>query len=335
MLRKIAWCEPQAAYSGFIKGFKHKPIYFMRTKPNIKTQLGQLNDVIRTEFIPAITGGINCSDTERRLMSLPSRFGGLGIPIFSEYAQKEYEFSTILSNDLTTNIINQQPQFATNNNVKKIKSKIKLTKMQHHNEELQKLRSTLSDEQKGPNKLNREQGASSWLTTIPLSEEGYDLTKELFWDLIRIRYGWTLTRLPSNCECGNKFDVQHVLSCKYGGGGGGGGGGGFVSLQHNHISNIPWILFKEVCKDVRVEPQLQQITSEYLQHSTAAGNEVRLDISALGFWQAGQMAFLDVRVFNPNAKRYANIELSKAYKSTKKRKRKHITNAFFRSSMEV
>ena len=191
----------------------------MRTKPNIKTQLGQLNDVIRTEFIPAITGGINCSDTERRLMSLPSRFGGLGIPIFSEYAQKEYEFSTILSNDLTTNIINQQPQFATNNNVKKIKSKIKLTKMQHHNEELQKLRSTLSDKQKGPNKLNREQGASSWLTTIPLSEEGYDLTKELFWDLIRIRYGWTLTRLPSNCECGNKFDVQHVLSCKYGGGG--------------------------------------------------------------------------------------------------------------------
>ena len=76
--------------------------------------------------------------------------------------------------------------------------------MQHH-----KLRSTLSDEQKRLNELNREQGASSWLTTIPLSEEGYDLTKQLFWDLIRIRYGCTLTRLPSNCECGN---VQHVLS---------------------------------------------------------------------------------------------------------------------------
>ena len=107
VLCKIAWCEPQAAYSGFIKGFKHKPIYFMRTIPNIKTQLKQLDDVIRTEFIPAITGGINCSDTERRLMSLPPRFGGLGIPIFSESAQKEYEFSTILSKGLTTNIINQ------------------------------------------------------------------------------------------------------------------------------------------------------------------------------------------------------------------------------------
>ena len=255
VLCKIAWCEPQAVYSGFIKTFKYEPIYFMRTIPNIKTQLKQLDDVIRTEFIPAITGGINCSDTERRLMSLPPRFEGLGIPIFSESAQKEYEFSIILSKDLTTKIINQQSQFATNNNAKKIKSKIKLTKMQYHNEELQKLRFTFSDEQKRLNELNREQGASSWLTTVPLPEEGYDLTKQLFWDLIRIRYRWTLTRLPSNCECGNKFDVQHALSCKK---------GGFVSLRHNHIRNITSILLKEVCKDVRVEPQLQQLTGEYL-----------------------------------------------------------------------
>ena len=55
-----------------------------------------------------------------------------------------------------------------------------------------------------------------------------------------------------------------------------------------------------------MDPQLQQLTDEYLQHSTAAGNEVRLDISAHGFREAGQMVFLDVRVFNSNAKRYAN-----------------------------
>ena len=85
---------------------------------------------------------------------------------------------------------------------------------------------------------------------------------------------------------------------------------------------------------MRVEPQLQQLTGEYLQHSTVAGNEVRLDISARGFWRAGQMAFLDVRVFNPNAKRYADIELSKAYEINEKEK-ENITNAFFRSSMEV
>ena len=102
MDEQMVWHEPQAVYSAFIKGFIHKPIYFMRTIPNIKNQLKQLDDVIRTEFIPAITGAINCSDIERRLMSLPPSFGVLGIPIFSESAKKEYKFLTILSKDLAT-----------------------------------------------------------------------------------------------------------------------------------------------------------------------------------------------------------------------------------------
>ena len=34
------------------------------------------------------------------------------------------------------------------------------------------------------------------------------------------------------------------------------------------------------------------------------------------------MAFLDVRVFNPNAKRYANIETFKAYEINKKEKKR-------------
>ena len=71
-----------------------------------------------------------------------------------------------------------------------------------------------------------------------------------------------------------------------------------------------------------MEPQRQQITREYLQHSTAAGNEVRLAIIAHGLLKAGQMTFVDVRVFNPNAKRYANIELSKAYEINEKEKKK-------------
>ena len=41
--------------------------------------------------------------------------------------------------------------------------------------------------------------------------------------------------------------------------------------------NIMSIRLKKVCKDVRVKLQLQQLTGEYLQNSTAAGNEVRLD----------------------------------------------------------
>ena len=81
-------------------------------------------------------------------------------------------------------------------------------------------------------------------------------------------------------------------------------------------------MLKEVCKDIQVEPQLQEITGEILQPSTVTGNEARLDICARGFWQAGQMAFFDVRVFNPTSKRYVNQEISKTYEVNEIEKKK-------------
>ena len=61
--------------------------------------------------------------------------------------------------------------------------------MHYHNEEIQKLRCTLSDEQKHLNKLHREQRPFNLLTAILISEEGYDLTTQFFWDPIRIGFG--------------------------------------------------------------------------------------------------------------------------------------------------
>ena len=123
-----------------------------------------------------------------------------------------------------------------------------------------------------------------------------------------------MSRLPEICECGSKFTTEHALSCKK---------GGFVTLRHNQIRNITAKLLKEVCHDVRIEPHLQKLTGESLVEKMAnETDEARLDVSARGFWIAGQMAFFDVRVFNPNAKRYANQELSKAYDINEKEKKK-------------
>ena len=93
-------------------------------------------------------------------------------------------------------------------------------------------------------------------------------------------------------------------------------------------------LLKEVCKDIQIEPQLQEITGEILQPSTITGNEARLDICARGFWQAGQMAFFDVRVFNPTAKRYVNQEISKTYEVNEIEKKK-LYEEYCKLSTEV
>ena len=71
VLSKIVWYEPQAAYSCFITGFKHKPTYFMRTIPKIGKELKQLDDVYEVNSYRNYRG-INCSDLERKLL-FPSK----------------------------------------------------------------------------------------------------------------------------------------------------------------------------------------------------------------------------------------------------------------------
>ena len=65
----------------------------MRTMPSLGELLKPLEDLIRFNFIPAITDGHLCSDNNPILLSLPLRFGGLAIPLFHNDAKYEYENS--------------------------------------------------------------------------------------------------------------------------------------------------------------------------------------------------------------------------------------------------
>ena len=146
-------------------------------------------------------------------------------------------------------------------------------------------------------------------------DSDYVLNKQEFWDNIRLRYGWTIPGLPATCACGDKFTIQHEMSCKK---------GGFVNLRHNEVRDITAHLLNEVCKDVSVEPTLLKMNGERLSNKTSKVNdEVRLDVSATGFWIKGQRAFFDVRVFDPNAKRYSKQSLKQCYAINETEKKRH------------
>ena len=98
----------------------------------------------------------------------------------------------------------------------------------------------MNEKQKRMNTSNQEAG--SYNNALPLKEFGYDLNKEQFWDALRNRFNWVIPKLPSECACGSKFNVQHAISCKK---------GGFVTLRHNEVRDITTSLLNEVCKDVR------------------------------------------------------------------------------------
>ena len=79
--------------------------------------------------------------------------------------------------------------------------------------------------------------------------------------------------------------------------------GGFVTLRNNKVRDVTARLLSEVCKDVELEPSLLTLNGKEQTMSNAAkkNDEVRLDLCARSFWVSGQKAFINVRVFDPNA----------------------------------
>jgi len=58
-------------------------------------------------------------------------------------------------------------------------------------------------------------GASSWLTALPLAEQGFHLIKQEFWDALHLQYGWKFLNMPSHCVCGVPFSADHAMICRH------------------------------------------------------------------------------------------------------------------------
>ena len=111
---------------------------------------------------------------------------------------------------------------------------------------------------------------------------------------------WSVARkqyLLSECVCGKPFSADNALNCKI---------GGYPCIRHNQVRDLLASLMKEVCTDVRTEPELQPLTGEVFNRATMiTTDEARLDIEARGFWECRQeCTMFDVRVFNPGADSY-------------------------------
>ena len=143
-------------------------------------------------------------------------------------------------------------------------------------------------------KQSKDKGASSWLTAMPLVDQGLVLNKQEFRDSLRLRYNMPWSDLLSKCVCGEKYSVCHALSCKK---------GGFVSQRHDGVHNLLTSLIGKVCTNVEVEPHLQPLDNERFNvRSAVTSPEARLDFKAGGFWSRGVTAFFDVRVTHVNSK---------------------------------
>ena len=192
VLSKIAKTEPKAAYATFVSRFKHKLTHYIRTLPNIKRHLVQPDALVDQVFIPAIADGHICSADERLLLSIPAEKGGLAIPIFSATADSEFSRSRAATEQLIEHINNQDSTAQVDSELLKHSKRVIVKARKEHNEAiLQQLRAKMSPEQLRANDLAMLKGASSWLTTLPLKSENYNLNKREFYDSLSLRYRWT------------------------------------------------------------------------------------------------------------------------------------------------
>lgn len=101
----------------------------MRTIPDISAHLRKIDQVITHDFIPSITGGIHVNEVEKKLLSLPTKFGGLGIPIFEEQCVIEHSNSRSITSHLCEAIGSQTREFTPDPDIVKKKSAIRKRKI--------------------------------------------------------------------------------------------------------------------------------------------------------------------------------------------------------------
>ena len=92
-LAEVAKSQTHAAYTAFTHGFVHKFSFLSRTILHISPLLQPLEDRIRHRLIPALTGRPPPNDSERELLALPVRLGGLGIVNPTLLPNTEYQAS--------------------------------------------------------------------------------------------------------------------------------------------------------------------------------------------------------------------------------------------------
>ena len=79
-------------------------------------------------------------------------------------------------------------------------------------------------------------------------------------------------------------------------------------------------IYREVCRDVVVEPQLLPVNNEEIEGTNA--DRTAPDISSRGLWSTFERTFFDIQVLHPNAPSYRSSDVSALYRKHEDEKRR-------------
>ena len=159
--------------------------------------------------------------------ALPVHLGSLGLIDPCSAAHSCFIDSERLTAALVALIVAQYAtQTVDHDHIYQLKQYIRKNNCEHQIMVVDTLQSDLSLSLKCCVTLAKESGSSSWLTVLPILEDGFHLHKGDFWDVLSLHYGTMPSNTSSTCQCGTSFSIDHAVVCPF---------GGFPMIRHKEV----------------------------------------------------------------------------------------------------
>ena len=182
-LAQFAVSQPQSSYAAFTFGLRHRWRNFLRTLPDIADLLEPLERAISDVLIPALLEH-QVTETERDLLALPVRMGGLGLVNPVNQSRQEYEASIKATAPFVKQIVKQAVEPPNDEDVADAQRCVRQEKADSARRGLKYVTKSLPLRTQRAVEFTKEKGASCWLSVIPLKEMNFTLNKKEFRDAI-------------------------------------------------------------------------------------------------------------------------------------------------------
>jgi hypothetical protein len=325
---------PQAAYSGLQKSLQQEWQFVQRVTKNIGPEFESVEQALSETFLPTLFGDDYGDDDPRRDIScLPVKWAGLAIPNPTSAADANYEASILVCSHILAAFrgVEEFRSAKHKSVITEVKTELKLRNCAKYESEMTQLTSKLSCDDRRT--ILRGQETGQWLSVLPSTVNGTELSAVEFRDALNMRYARTPPGLQPSCDgCNQKFSVRHALQCPK---------GGLVISRHDEIRDELIDLASKTFSPsaVRDEPKIQksrnpEVKSDEENKDNSMKrlfrnnrNEDRGDILIRGLWERGTDCIIDVRVTDVDAKSNRSKDPHKVLAAHEREKKKKYLGA--------
>ena len=190
-LARFAKTQPHAAHATFTHGLSSEWTYLSRSVHSLEEYLQPLEDVIRCDLLPYLTGRA-VSDLERRPLSLPARLKGMAMCNPVHEAWPHFDQASAVIAPMVHHICSAHEDSGDFVEALGLQCEGLVGGRKRREAAFQEkandIYSQLDPHSQRAMSLAQEKGASIWLTTVPMDEHAFVFSWGDFRDAICLRY---------------------------------------------------------------------------------------------------------------------------------------------------